>query len=134
MSHQIVEQRLALQGGLKAVSRIEGRGEPKIGIEEFMSVAERFGLSATALAKIRAVLVEEEWGTGPFLANYYSNLEETKNQAFERVARETFGVKHALAVSRARLPCTPPSSLWGSGLVRRSSARRSDSTPLLRQW
>jgi len=99
VSDQVVEQRLALQGGLKAVSKIEGRGEPKIGIEEFMSIAERFGISGPALTKIEAVLKEEEWGTGPFLANYYSNLEETKNQAFERVARETFGVKHALAVS-----------------------------------
>lgn len=92
-------QRLALQGGLKAVASIEGRGEPKIGVEEFLAVAERFGLSASALGRIRAIVEEEDWGTGPFLANYYSDLAETKVQAFERVARETFGTQYAIGLS-----------------------------------
>ncbi len=99
MSKQHVEQRLALQGGMKAVTRIEGKGKPKIGMAEFMSVAERFGFSADALKRIRAAVSEEDLGDGPFLANYYSGLKETKVQAFARVARETFGVKHALPVS-----------------------------------
>ena len=92
-------QRLALEGGLKAVTRIQGKGEPKIGVDEFMSVAERFGFSEDTLAKIRAAAEEEELGGGPFLANYYSNLEETKVQAFERIARETFGTKYAIGIS-----------------------------------
>ena len=58
-------QKLALQGGLKAVSQIEGKGQPKIGIEEFMSVAERFGFSPGARQKIRACWQEEHWGPGP---------------------------------------------------------------------
>ena len=73
-------QQLALQGGMKAVSAIEGKGEPKIGIDEFMSLAERFGLSETALATIRGTLEQEDWGSGPFLANYYSGLPESKVQ------------------------------------------------------
>jgi len=93
------QQRLALQGGMKAVTKIEGRGKPKIGVPEFLSVAERFGLSPRARRKIRAVLQEEDLGSGPFLANYYSGLKETKVQAFERAAREIFGVKHAIGVS-----------------------------------
>ena len=93
------KQRLALEGGLKAVTRIEGRGRPKIGVAEFRSVAERFGLSAKALKQIRAVLAEEDIGAGPFLANYYSALKETKVQAFERAAREIFGVRYAIGVS-----------------------------------
>src|SRR5512146_2042547 len=93
------EQRLALQGGVRAVSAIEGRGKPKIGPEEFMSVAERFGLSAGALEKIRAIVEAEDWGDGPFLANYYSGLPETKVQAFERAAREVFGARYAVGVS-----------------------------------
>ncbi|HUU59135.1 MAG TPA: DegT/DnrJ/EryC1/StrS family aminotransferase [Phycisphaerae bacterium] len=93
------QQRLALQGGMKAVTAIEGRGKPKIGVAEFLSVAERFGLSPQARRKIRAVLQEEDLGAGPFLANYYSGLKETKVQAFERAAREVFGVKHAIGVS-----------------------------------
>ena len=99
MSNQEDKQKLALQGGLKAVTRVEGKGEPKIGIDEFMSVAERFGLSAPALEKIKAVLAEEDLGAGPFLANYYSGLKESKVQAFERIAREFFGVKHSIGTS-----------------------------------
>ena len=93
------EQKLALQGGLKAVTRIEGKGEPKIGVAEFMSVAERFGFSPATLKKIRAAVSKEDMGAGPFLANYYSDLPETKVQAFERIARKTFGVKYAIGVS-----------------------------------
>ncbi len=92
-------QVLALQGGMRAVGAIEGRGEPKIGVEEFMAVARRFGLSAAALGKVRAAVEEEDMGTGPFLANYYSGLRETCVQAYERVARETFGAKYAMGLS-----------------------------------
>ncbi len=92
-------QTLALQGGMRAVGAIEGRGEPKIGVEEFMAVAKRFGLSPAALGKVRAAVEEEDMGTGPFLANYYSGLEETCVQAYERVARETFGAKYSMGVS-----------------------------------
>ncbi len=93
------EQQQALQGSIKAVTRIERRGKPKIGKAEFLSVAERFGLSRKALKAIGAILDEEDWGEGPFLANYYANLKETKVQALERIAREIFGVRHALGVS-----------------------------------
>lgn len=99
MSDSKKEERLALQGGLKAVGELEGRGKPKIGIEEFLSVAERFGFSAKTRRKIKAVLAEEEMGTGPFLANYYSGLKESKVQAFERVAREVFDVKYSIGTN-----------------------------------
>lgn len=92
-------QKLALQGGMKAVSTKEGRGKPKIGVEEFMSVIERFGISAPTRRKIRTLLQKEKLGDGPFLANYYSGLKETKVQTFERIAREIFGVSHAIGVS-----------------------------------
>ncbi len=93
------EQGLALQGGLKAVTRLEGKGQPKIGPDEFMSVAERFGLSPSALDAIRSIVYAEDWGEGPFLANYYAPLPETKVRAFERTAREVFGVPYAIGVS-----------------------------------
>jgi len=99
MSDERARQRLALQGGMKAVSTVHGEGEPKIGVEEFMSVAERFGFSADALSRIRGAVEVEDVGAGPFLANYYSDLPETKVQAFERVVRETFGVKYAMGVT-----------------------------------
>ena len=99
MPKQRETQRAALQGSMKAVARIEARGEPKIGIDEFMSVCKRFGLSKDALKEIRAVATAEDWGEGPFLANYYSGLKESRVQAFERAAREIFGVKYAIGVS-----------------------------------
>jgi dTDP-4-amino-4,6-dideoxygalactose transaminase len=93
------EQQLALSGGMKAVSRVEGHGAPKIGIEEFLSVAERFGFSRKGMTRLRAAAEAEDWGAGPFLANYYSGLKESKVEAYERVARKQFGAKYALAVN-----------------------------------
>ena len=89
----------ALQGSLQAVTRIEGKGEPKIGTEEFMAVAERFGFKPDALERIRAAVSDDDLGDGPFLANYYAPLDETRVQAFERVARETFGTRYAIGSS-----------------------------------
>lgn len=99
MGNTRAEQQLALHGSMKAVTRIEGKGQPKIGVEEFMSISERFGLSPKTLAAIRAAIAKEDIGSGPFLGNYYSGLKESKVQAFERIARETFGVKYAIGVS-----------------------------------
>ncbi len=99
MSDDKLRQKLALEGGLKAVGTLQGRGSPKIGREEFLAVAARFGFSERTLAKIRDAVAEEDLGAGPFLANYYSGLEETCVQRFERVAREIFGTKYAIGVS-----------------------------------
>ena len=99
MSDLREQERKALQGSLKAVTRIEGKGDPKIGVDEFMSIAERFGLSDDALAEIRGTLESHDIGSGPFLANYYANLDETKVEAFQRVAREIFGSARAIGVS-----------------------------------
>ncbi len=100
MSKTKLQQQLALQGGMKAVSGIEGKGKPKIGMAEFMSLSERFGFSKEALRRIREAVSEQDLPEGgPFLAHFYSGLTESKIRAFERVARETFGVKYAVAVS-----------------------------------
>ena len=88
MGNPRAEQKLALHGSLKAVTRIEGKGKPKIGVDEFMSLAERFGYSKKTLQQIRAAVEADDLGGGPFLGNYYSGLKETKVQAFERVARD----------------------------------------------
>lgn len=99
MSKARTMEKLGLQGGMKAVSRIEGKGEPKIGLEEFLSVAERFGISPKTRVRIRNLLQQEDWGAGPFLANYYSGLKETKVEAYEAMARRVFGVPLAIATS-----------------------------------
>ena len=93
------EMQRDLQSSQKAVSQTPRRGEPKIGTEEFMSVAERFGLSDRALQGIREILEQEDWGAGPFLANYYSGLPQSKVQAFEEAAREIFEIPYAIGVS-----------------------------------
>jgi len=92
-------QRKSLLGSMQAVTRIEAKGEPKIGVAEFMSVCERFGFSKKALREVRAIAERENWGSGPFLANFYSGLKESRVQAFERTAREFFGVKYAIGAS-----------------------------------
>ncbi len=99
MSKAYMQQKLALQGGFKAVGSIQGRGKPKIGVEEFMSVAERFGFSQQALQKVRRILEADGSYAGPFLANYYSGLKESRVQAFERLARDIFGSKFAIGLS-----------------------------------
>ncbi|MCK5805008.1 MAG: DegT/DnrJ/EryC1/StrS family aminotransferase [Lentisphaeria bacterium] len=99
MNKERTTQQLALQGGMKAVSAIEGKGKPKIGADEFMALAERFCLSDTALSKIREAVEQEDWGSGPFLANYYSGLEESRVQKYERTARELFGSSYAVGVN-----------------------------------
>ncbi len=99
MSKQRKDQEIALQGSMRAVTQIETKGEPKIGVEEFMSLCKRFGFSRKTLQKIRSVVDEEDWGEGPFFANYYAGLRESRVRAFERVAREVFGVKHTIGTS-----------------------------------
>ena len=100
MSHQTDQQQLALHGGPQAVARIEGKAEPKIGVDEFMAIAERFGFPNTVQEEIRAVISNEDLGSGPNLGRYVtSRPPATKGEAFEQLARETFGRNFALGVS-----------------------------------
>ena len=100
MSTQAVGQQLAIQGGPKAVRQIEGKSQPKIGVDEFMSIAERFGFSGVVQEEIRAVISNEDLGPGPNLAKYATSFPAaTKGEAFEQLARTTFGVQYALGVS-----------------------------------
>ncbi|MFN8442924.1 MAG: hypothetical protein U0175_19265 [Caldilineaceae bacterium] len=60
---------LALQGGTKAFPQMSGNPQPKIGIEEFMSIAERFGFTAEALERLRAAVSEADLGPVPTWPN-----------------------------------------------------------------
>ena len=94
------EATLALDGGSPAFPEMVGQPQPKIGVEEFMSLAQRFGFSAATLERIEAAVNAEAWGTGPNLARYATaHPPETKGCAFEALAREKFGVAYALGVS-----------------------------------
>lgn len=91
---------LALHDGPKALPGVVGKAQPKVGIGEFMSIAERFGFSDAALTRIRGAISEADLGPGPNLAKYASSRpRETKGEAFEQLARDTFGVEYALGVS-----------------------------------
>ncbi len=100
MPKQTDKQRLALHGGPKAVERITGKAEPKIGVDEFMAIAERFGFPGTVQEEIRAVISNADLGPGPNLGRYATAYPPaTKGEAFEQLARDMFGRQYALGVS-----------------------------------
>lgn len=93
-------EQLAIAGGPRAFPKMHGKKRPKIGVEEFMSIAERFGFSPAALERIRSAVSDADLGDGPTLARFLTaQPPATKGEAFEKVAREIFGVKHALGTS-----------------------------------
>jgi len=96
-----VSPELAVNGGPKAFPGMTGKVRPKVGVEEFLSVAERFGFTPEALARIRSAVSDGDFiGDGPNLARYVCPFPgPPKGPQLEQLARETFGVRHALAVS-----------------------------------
>jgi 8-amino-3,8-dideoxy-alpha-D-manno-octulosonate transaminase len=91
-------EQLAIDGGPRAVEALEGRGEPKLGHEEFLALAETWGYSPETVARIREAVAGEDLGRGAFLARYY-NPRPSKVDELERVLTEFLGVEHVLAVS-----------------------------------
>ncbi len=89
---------LAVNGGAKAITKFEGRGKPKIGLDEFMALADTWGYSEATLAKMRKLLEKDPGGKNPHLARYY-NPRPSKVAALEACARKLFGVKYALGVN-----------------------------------
>jgi 8-amino-3,8-dideoxy-alpha-D-manno-octulosonate transaminase len=118
METKVASDTLALHGGPQAFPQMEGRPQPKIGIAEFMSIAERFGFTTDALERIHGVISEEDLGIGPNLAKYATAYPpQTKGEAFEASARALFGVKYALGVSSgtAALHCAMVAAGVGPG-------------------
>ena len=95
-----LKQELAINGGPKAIDRLDGVGRPKIGLAEFMEMADTWGFSAERKRRIRKALegVEEELGNGPFLNRYY-NPRPSKVDKFEREMAKFLGAKHVYGVS-----------------------------------
>ena len=95
------DSKLAIHGGPKSFPGMTGKPQPKIGVEEFMSVAERFGFKPEVLARLRASLSDSDFvGNGPNLAHYYSAFPKpSKTEQYAALARQLFGVKYALPIS-----------------------------------
>lgn len=91
---------LAIDGGEKAFPKMTGAASPKIGTEEFMSLAERFGYSEEAVVRLREAVSDADLAPGgPHLGRYYGSASPAMGDRFEALAREMFGVKHAYAVA-----------------------------------
>ena len=65
MSTQTAADTLALNGGAPAFVEMTGHAQPKIGVAEFMSIAERFGFDDDALERIRTTVADADLGAGP---------------------------------------------------------------------
>jgi len=93
--------RLAIDGGPKAFTGRTRPFRPQIGVEEFLSLAERFGFAPDALERIRsAVGAADLPADGVFLGRFGSpDLDSTCGSRLEKLAREKFAVPFARSVS-----------------------------------
>jgi len=87
---------LAINGGKKAIQGFEGKGQPKIGHEEFLEMADTWGYSQETIDGIRKV-VEKEYFGGPSLVHFGNP--QSKVTQMEREVAELFNVKHVMGVS-----------------------------------
>lgn len=90
------ENTLAINGGPKSIEGLEGRGQPKIGNEEFLEMADTWGYSQETIDEIRKAIDKEDLGGGPFLVGYKP---QSKVFQMEAYAAELFDVKNVLAVT-----------------------------------
>ena len=93
--------KLAVDGGPKAFSARTGKPQPKIGVDEFMALARRFGFKPEALARIqRSISNEDLIENGPTLARYATAFPTPPSgEVFEALAKRTFNVPYALPIS-----------------------------------
>jgi len=92
---------LALHGGPQAVPALTGVVEPKVGIEEFLSVAKRFGFTPAALERITQAVSNNDFiGDGPNLARYVTAFPTPPaGEQYEALVREKFDMPFALGVN-----------------------------------
>ncbi len=101
MTTQTQQTELALHGGPKAITGRVGKFEPKLGLDEFFSIASRFGFSTDAITRMRNVVSLADLPEhGPNLARYACpHPAPALGPRYEELAKQTFQVKHALATS-----------------------------------
>ena len=89
---------LAINGGKKAITKWKARGEPKVGVDEFLALAGVWGYSRSARDEIRKIVEKEADNPTPQLTRYY-NPRPSQVAKLEAYARTLFGVNYALAVN-----------------------------------
>ena len=92
---------LAVHGGQRAFAGPRGRPEPKIGVDEFLAVARRFGFRPEAMERLRGAVSNTDLPEGgPCLTKYLTSVPKpTAGSQFEALARGYFGSPYALGVS-----------------------------------
>lgn len=98
---QVSLDKLAVNGGPKSVESFAGQAEPKIGVEEFLAIAKRFGFKPDALERLASAVSNDDLeGSGPNLAKYWSAFPApAAGVQFEARARELFDSPLALGFS-----------------------------------
>lgn len=88
---------------MRQVPKFEGRTgrmEPKIGVDEYMALARRFGFSEAALGRIGAAVSNDDLPPGgPGLQRWMGALPEAAGDRYAVEAAEFFGVAEAIPVS-----------------------------------
>ena len=98
---------LAINGGPKAFATMSGRRAPKIGVEEFLSIAERFGFPPQVLERIGQIVSDHDLGEGPNLARYMTSLPPVaKCDALEKLAGRLLACRTPWGLIPAPAHCT----------------------------
>ena len=94
-------EELAINGGQPAIDKFEGKAQPKIGVEEFLALARRFGFRPDAVERIAQTVSNADLeGNGPNLAKYWSAFPKPASGfEYEAKAREMFDAPFALGIS-----------------------------------
>jgi 8-amino-3,8-dideoxy-alpha-D-manno-octulosonate transaminase len=100
-NEQSKPEQLAINGGAPAISGFEGVAQPKIGVQEFVAIAQRFGFSKAAVERIaQAVSNDDLPDGGPNFGAYLTSFPApSANIQFTQKAREMFDSPFALGTS-----------------------------------
>ena len=118
LKNKPVTNPLAKDGGTPAFPRMTGTVHPKVGVEEFLAIAARFGFNSAAMTRLAAAVTDQDLPVGgPHLGRYYGSPQPIQGEQFEALARELFGVRYALGVScgTAALHCAMVAAGAGPG-------------------
>ena len=88
---------LAINGGDKAISSYEAKATRKVGVEEFLELADVWGFDDRTKTAIRCAVEQDDYQS-PLLSRYY-NPRPSKVNALESLAAELFEVPHVLALN-----------------------------------